>query len=270
MLKNIKIENFGSYQSFNGFDDKNHFKKMNILYGANYSGKTTLSKIIAILEKKKIPNNYLNPNLKLLFSDNEINLNNYQDNNKKVIVFNKDFVDENLSFLNFNDYQEGSIKSFHAVIIGEDHIEINKRIEELNESAVMLGRAKEGLVYVSNLISQEEVSLKNKIKKIEDNIDKELTKKAKEFESMGVTKTRYYNRQNLRNDIISVVNNNPELIRNFSDEDIGLKIRDMKVTQKPIIELENKTEIIRSSIVNFISKACGKLQDKVEKKYRKN
>lgn len=269
MLKNIKIENFGSYQSFNGFEDKNHFKKMNILYGANYSGKTTLSKIIAILEKKKIPNNYHYPSLKLLFSDDEINLNNYQDSNKKVIVFNKDFIDENLSFLNFNDYQDGSIKSFHAVIIGEDHIEVNTKIEELNESVTILNRTKLGLEYSSNLIIKDEGNFKNRIKQIEDNLDKELTKKAKQFESMGVTKTRYYNRQNLKSDIASVIKDNPELKRNISDEDIEIKNRDMKVTKKPIIELEDKTEIIRSSILSFINNSREKLEDKVDKKVSK-
>ncbi|MCH7329633.1 AAA family ATPase [Acinetobacter modestus] len=269
MLKNIKIERFGSYKSFEGFDQNDFFKKMNILYGANYSGKTTLSKIIAILEKKKIPNNYSDPEVKLFFSDNEINLNNYQASNKKVIVFNKDFVDENLSFLNFNDYEEGSIKSFDAVIIGEDHIEVNRRIEELNESYNNINRTKDGLVYVSNLINREKDELLNKVKGIEESIDKELTKKAKHFESMGLTKTRYYNRQNLRSDINCVISDNPELTRKLSDEDIEVKKKDMKVTQKPFINLENKTEIITSSIVSFINKASEKLEDKVEKKISK-
>lgn len=269
MLKNIKIEKFGSYKSFEGFDDKDCFKKMNIMYGANYSGKTTLSKIIAILEKKRIPSNYLDPNVELFFSDNEINLNNYQDSNKKVIVFNKDFVDENLSFLTFNDYEEGSIKSFDAVIIGEDHIEVNRRIDELNESDAILSRTKDGLLYVSSLINHNENELKNKIKENEEIIDKELTKRAKSFELMGLTKTRYYNRQNLRSDIVSIVKDNPELIRKLSDEDIEVKKRDMKVTQKPFINLENKTEIIKSSIVSFVDKACEKLEDKVEKKISK-
>lgn len=31
MLKNIEIENFGSYQNFNGLAEKNYFKKMNKL-----------------------------------------------------------------------------------------------------------------------------------------------------------------------------------------------------------------------------------------------
>lgn len=265
MLKNIKIGRFGSYKSFDGFEENFNFKKMNILYGANYSGKTTLSKIIAILEKKKIPNNYSEPDVNFLFSDNEINLYNYQDSNKKVIVFNKDFVDDNLSFLNFNDYEEGSIKSFDAVIIGEDYIEINRRIEELNESFNNINRTKDGLIYISGLINGEKDGLKNKVKEIEESIDKELTKKAKHFESMGLTKTRYYNRQNLRSDINCAINDNPELIRKLSDEDIEVKKKDMKVTQKPFINLENKTEIIYSSIVSFINKAIEKLEDKVEK-----
>jgi len=36
------------------------FKKLNILYGWNYSGKTSLSRIFRSLEKKRLPEKYAN------------------------------------------------------------------------------------------------------------------------------------------------------------------------------------------------------------------
>ncbi len=45
MIKNLKVQNFGSYKNFNGLPEKYEFQKMNLIFGRNYSGKTTLSKI---------------------------------------------------------------------------------------------------------------------------------------------------------------------------------------------------------------------------------
>lgn len=63
MIYELDIAHFGS---FDGFHWKNsirdtpgnnvqHFKKLNIIYGRNYSGKTTLSRVFRSLEKGEIP-----------------------------------------------------------------------------------------------------------------------------------------------------------------------------------------------------------------------
>ena len=86
MLKNIEIENFGSYQNFNGLAENNYFKKMNIIYGANYSGKTTLSRIFALLKNKNDPENYLNPIFRIVFENEIIDSSNYKENSKDLLV----------------------------------------------------------------------------------------------------------------------------------------------------------------------------------------
>ncbi|MBT4333678.1 MAG: AAA family ATPase, partial [Candidatus Cloacimonetes bacterium] len=46
-----KLKNFGIFQNFS-WSDLDNFKKINLIYGWNYSGKTTLSKLFQILEFK--------------------------------------------------------------------------------------------------------------------------------------------------------------------------------------------------------------------------
>ncbi|MXW32785.1 MAG: AAA family ATPase [Rhodothermaceae bacterium] len=67
MIKRLNIPNFGS---FSGFDWKNsvtkkrdvrEFKRLNILFGRNYSGKTTLSRIFRSLEVGRFPPYYPEP-----------------------------------------------------------------------------------------------------------------------------------------------------------------------------------------------------------------
>ena len=73
MIKKIEtIKNFAVFDNFNwdsSSTDKNgqplKFEKINILYGRNYSGKTTLSRIFRSLETGQLPENYDNPQYEL-------------------------------------------------------------------------------------------------------------------------------------------------------------------------------------------------------------
>jgi len=47
-----KIKDFGIFKNFSWDDSINPFKKRNLIYGWNYSGKTTFSKLFNNLEKK--------------------------------------------------------------------------------------------------------------------------------------------------------------------------------------------------------------------------
>lgn len=52
LLKINKIKDFGIFQNYTWPSNTNPFKKRNLIYGWNYSGKTTFSKLFANLEKK--------------------------------------------------------------------------------------------------------------------------------------------------------------------------------------------------------------------------
>ena len=97
MLKKIDIQSFGLFQDYNWTckigDDKNAtFKDINIIYGRNYSGKTTLSRIFKWIEDGKINDNY--KNCKFTITDNENNTITETNLSYKNIfrVYNSDFV----------------------------------------------------------------------------------------------------------------------------------------------------------------------------------
>ncbi|MGO1064065.1 AAA family ATPase [Acinetobacter lwoffii] len=269
MLRNIEIENFGSYHNFNGLAEKNHFKKMNIIYGANYSGKTTLSRIFAILKNKNDPENYSNPIFKIIFENEILDCNNYKENSKEFLVFNKDFINENLSFLIFNNHENGSIKSFDAVVIGQDQIVIDGKINELLSSADILEATTQVVNLVLNQIKKDRDRISQEIIEITRNKDRSLTEKARDLEAIGLNAARTYQRPNLVQDINKILSANPNLVKKLTEEEIQNKINDMKVSQKPEINIENKEAEIRNYISRHIENCKIKLKEVIELKVTK-
>jgi wobble nucleotide-excising tRNase len=133
MIQSIDIPNFGSFKDFdwraNLRDAHNNvvlFKRMNILYGRNYSGKTTLSRIIRCLETGELPQRYEHPEFTIATDDGEISVGDLHEALLDVRVYNRDFVAEHLSFLTD---ENGEITPF--AVIGRDNTEIEKQIRTL-------------------------------------------------------------------------------------------------------------------------------------------
>ena len=65
------------------------FTKVNIIYGRNYSGKTTLSRIVRSLETKKLSEKYESPDFGVEFDSNyKITLKNIEKQKQIICVFN--------------------------------------------------------------------------------------------------------------------------------------------------------------------------------------
>lgn len=102
------------------------FKKINILYGRNYSGKTTLSRIFRALETGSISDKYSSPEFQLSFDGGSNATQKSLNNHGHLIrVFNEDFVRDNLRFI-VDDEQ--TINSF--AILGEDNTKLEEEIEK--------------------------------------------------------------------------------------------------------------------------------------------
>jgi wobble nucleotide-excising tRNase len=106
------INNLAVFQNFNWDttirDDGNNvvlLKSINIFYGRNYSGKTTLSRIIRALETGSISDKYENPQFEVSINGiaDNITQNNLTVHGKKIRVFNEDFVKDNLRFIANSD-----------------------------------------------------------------------------------------------------------------------------------------------------------------------
>jgi len=135
VFKKIDIPNFGLFVDYNwkehiGNDSLTDvFKNINIIYGRNYSGKTTFSRIFRYIETGNIHERYstckflLTDKNNKTVSEKDIPLQN------KIRVFNSDFVKFNLSWL--YDNEKGEIKPF--TLLGSGNIEASERIEEIEK-----------------------------------------------------------------------------------------------------------------------------------------
>lgn len=148
MINQVDIENFGSFSGLewkkavrdSGKNVKN-FQRLNILYGRNYSGKTTLSRIFRALETGKLPTNYSGSSFTVTGDKGAVTCSGLLTHNYDVRVYNRDFVAENLSFLVSQDIG-GEIKTF--AIVGEKNKEIDDAIAAI-EAKLGSIEAKSGL-----------------------------------------------------------------------------------------------------------------------------
>lgn len=145
MLKKIQhIKKLGVFDDFSWDSEvKNkggavqNFVDINIIYGRNYSGKTTLSRIARALETRTLSDKYGAPSFQLKFADNsDVTFAALATHDKNIRVFNEDFIRDNLRFITNPD---DSIEPF--AILGDDNNKIEKEIEALEEE---LGSSIEG------------------------------------------------------------------------------------------------------------------------------
>lgn len=112
------------------------FKDINVIYGRNYSGKTTLSRIARALEMGVISDKYENPDFEVSIKDladaTQVNLSSH---GKKIRVFNEDFIKDNLHFIVNPDE---SINPF-AILGGNTDIQA-----EIDALKLALGKNTEG------------------------------------------------------------------------------------------------------------------------------
>ncbi|OQY37802.1 MAG: hypothetical protein B6229_07580 [Spirochaetaceae bacterium 4572_7] len=161
MICSLGIKKYGSYQDFvwRKDDDKFKFNKLNIIYGHNYSGKTTLSRIFQTLEKRKQHIDYPEGDYNFTFENgtkfNACDINDFSID-YVVRVFNTDFVKDNLGWLHNRD---GSILPF--AILGSENVRIRDEIESL-ELILRNDEAKSGYEY------KKIIAEKNKINNAKD------------------------------------------------------------------------------------------------------
>ncbi|MCX8500242.1 MAG: AAA family ATPase, partial [Alphaproteobacteria bacterium] len=99
MLKSIqKIKGLGVYAGYTPPAGTAEFGVKNLIYGWNYSGKTTLSRLFALLEAKKPNPDLPDCSFSIDTDQGAVTEANYQTCSHTVRVFNSDFVTENLNF----------------------------------------------------------------------------------------------------------------------------------------------------------------------------
>ncbi len=212
-VKRIDIKNFGSYSDFvwkdkikNYKNEVEDFKKLNILYGRNYSGKTTLSRVFRSFEIGRLPSKIALPDFKLVTDDGELKPLDVNKDNLDVRVYNKDFISDNLSFL-IDD--EGHIQPI--AIIGDDNTKIEQQIADKRKELGSV-ESKEGFYHAHELKKNSHSKLNTDISVLETKLEKSLTEKANKKPNGIKHQTKFavstYNINSLKTDIETVLKTN--------------------------------------------------------------
>lgn len=271
MIKKFKkIKNMAVFKDFvwdNSLKDKNgkiqEFQTINIIYGRNYSGKTTLSRIVRALETKTISDKYDNPEFEIEFNNAVIiDQEHIKNSVQEIRVFNEDFIKDNLSFLSDTSI-DGEIKSF--AILGEDNAKLQKEIDTIKNS---LGSKKEG---EESGLYKDILEKRNLFQKAyeayckeQKQLDAELSDKATGNREHAIKyKPELYGDQNytvkkLKDDIktvssdyTSISNETKEELRNTIQENAKDIIRPLTKIEINIIDTEKKTkDLVEQKIGN--------------------
>jgi wobble nucleotide-excising tRNase len=124
MLCRIKhLTNFGNYRQFQ-WGVTAAFSKRNLIYGWNYSGKTTLSRLFQILAEPNQLAEWPGCQFEIELQDGSLITHTNLTTSLRVSVFNRDFIQRNFQ----QEYKAPAV-----FIIGGDTIHLRNQIARLNE-----------------------------------------------------------------------------------------------------------------------------------------
>lgn len=136
MLAKIdKLDGLGVFDGYAAPKDIEPFAQKNLIYGWNYSGKTTLARVLRALQHGRVPDGFPNASFRISCHSGEaLTEKTPSEDRPKVRVFNTDFVTDNLKW-------DGT--EFDPILLlGEESIDAQKRIAA-NERQIEILREKE-------------------------------------------------------------------------------------------------------------------------------
>ncbi len=186
MIKSINIKKFGLYQDFIWPANMKPFSRVNIIYGRNYSGKTTLSRIFDSVGQRRLHKDYLDGEFELDSGSRRTIKSGRMRYDGIVRVYNADYISRNLGWL--KDENEGEIRSF--TLLGEGNKKAQEEIDAINDELGSIEEEK-GLRYQ---YYKKETAI-NKAweehKAAEQKIDQKLREKA----NRDIKSNKYYVKQ---------------------------------------------------------------------------
>jgi len=160
-----RIKNFGIFDDFNWDTAIPDFKKHNLIYGWNYSGKTTLSRVFQCFERKQKHEDFPTAEFELI-DDKGTSYNQSLDNLSQlshIRVFNRDYVDRNLGGFSREN------KAIPIFIFGEENIRLKEELDKTNDDI--------------NELNNELRIHREKYDKLETEIEDSLTSKARDIKN---------------------------------------------------------------------------------------
>jgi hypothetical protein len=214
MINKIKSINCASYKNYTWENSLENFKNINIFYGYNGAGKTMLSRIMRCFEQQKLNQDYKEMTFEIEFDGKKFSQDDIQSANLPLVVYNKDFINDNLRFL-INGKKDGSIKSFSSMVMGEDNSKIFEEIEKLQNKLGEISSEEQGVV-ASGLYGDKERIEKTIRQKEQEkqskNQDDKLRNKASEIKNDKDIGENNYDIRKIKQDIEKIKDNLEEHI----------------------------------------------------------
>ena len=246
-----KIKKIDNYAVFNNFDwnttvrDKGNnvaeFKDINIIYGRNYSGKTTLSRMFRSLEKGKLNEKY--PNATFEFehtgTDRMCHL-DVANCSYDIRVYNRDYISENLKLLIDEDE---TIEPF--AILGESNVAIENEIAE-KEKKLGSETDETGLKFELKNKADAYAEKKSEKESAESALDGKLRTKANQsIKTNPIYNDVNYTITKIKADIAKIVRNKIELL---DEEEVESKKELLKEESKDNVSPISKYNASFSSL----------------------
>lgn len=245
-------------------------KDINIIYGRNYSGKTTLSRIVRAIETGRLSDKYENPAFSVSVKDGtNITQNDLSSHSKIIRVFNEDFVRDNLRFIVNPDED---VQSF--AILGNDNATIEAEISALQATLGHNESGNETGLYLSHKASKalyaQKQSYYNSAKKV---LDDQLNSKATDKDSgikyqFGRFGDQNYTRPKLDKEIADVQKPSYKVASDSEYEEMELLIKEQ--LKDKIIQTDNLNVSVSSinetanEILSRTVSLSGKIQQLIE------
>ncbi|MCD8537521.1 MAG: AAA family ATPase, partial [Burkholderiaceae bacterium] len=183
-----RIESIENAAVWSGYDANTSgtpdFKRYNLIYGWNASGKTTLSRVVALFGDNGVSR--LPSDARVRISDGAKVLDSAKAEDRRLLpvrIFNRDFIDDNLQK---TDYTQAPA----LFMVGQENIRLANRIESLN-------RRRERVVVMHKAIETEQGNARSIL-------DKLATELARECGSLlGMRDFRSPNVKTLAQDLLS-------------------------------------------------------------------
>ena len=246
MFTKIDIKKFGLYKDFTWHPTKMQvFDQVNIIYGRNYSGKTTLSRIFDGVSQGVLHKNYLDGQFTLYTDDSsvpEVKESNMSDCPYLVRVYNSDYVGRNLGWLRNED--AGEIRSF--TLLGARNNEAETDIQNINEQLGSV-EEKKGLEY-DYACKNEAYSTKKTAHDTEVlNLDNQLKDKA--------------------NNYIKKKNEYVKLGQNYNVTHLQKDINQFVTVENIVVDEEGKT--LENPVVRYVVDNSVELTDEKKEQLKK-
>ena len=118
-----RLRSCGVFQNFTWPSDLSEFGRYNLIYGWNWTGKTTLSRLFRDLELVRPPTM---GEAVLCIDGSDFRGENFPQSNLQVRVFNREFIHENVFPVEGNDMPA-------ILVLGAENVEKQKKVELLRE-----------------------------------------------------------------------------------------------------------------------------------------